>query len=150
MLSSWTKMTTTIKWLNSLILGMWQWFKKYNFQTHYTDSNCESAVNWMPDRTGSSVWSTMFSQTKEGLMQWNQPKSWWRNQMETFFALPAFCHRGFPSQRPVTRSFFFDLRLNQQLSKQWRRRWFETPLRLLCRHCNVPENSTNEKSTLLW
>ena len=36
-----------------------------------------------------------------------------------------------PSQRPVTRSFdvFFDLCLNQQLSKQWRRRWFETPSR---------------------
>ena len=36
---------------------------------------------------------------------------------------------GFPSQRPVTRSFdvFFDLRLNKRLSKQSRRRWFETP-----------------------
>ena len=34
----------------------------------------------------------------------------------------------FPAQRPVIRSFavFFDLHLNQQLSKQWRRRWFET------------------------
>ena len=34
----------------------------------------------------------------------------------------------FPAQRPVTRSFdvFFDLHLNEQLSKQWRRRWFET------------------------
>ena len=33
----------------------------------------------------------------------------------------------FPSQKPVARSFdvFFDLRLNQQLSEQWRRRWFE-------------------------
>ena len=44
----------------------------------------------------------------------------------------------FPTQRPVTRSFdaFFDLRLNQQLSKQWGRWWFETPSRLLWRHCN--------------
>ena len=33
------------------------------------------------------------------------------------------------SQRPMTRSFdvFFDLRLNKRLSKQSRRRWFETP-----------------------
>ena len=38
---------------------------------------------------------------------------------------------GFPSQRPVTRSFdiFFNLRTNKQLSKQSRRRWFEPPLR---------------------
>ena len=45
---------------------------------------------------------------------------------------------GFPSQRPVTRCFdvFFDLRLNKRLSKQSRRRWFETPSRPLWRHCN--------------
>ena len=33
--------------------------------------------------------------------------------------------------------FFFYLRRNQQLRKQWRRRWFETPSRSLWRHCNV-------------
>ena len=45
----------------------------------------------------------------------------------------------FPSQRPVTWSFdvFFALRLNKRLSKQFRRRWFETPSRPLWRHCNV-------------
>ena len=32
---------------------------------------------------------------------------------------------------------FFDLRLNRQLSKQYRRWWFETLQRLLWRHCNV-------------
>ena len=55
---------------------------------------------------------------------------WWRHQMETFSALLAFCAGNspvtgeFPAQRPVPRSFdvFFDLRLNQKLSKQWRRR----------------------------
>ena len=33
-----------------------------------------------------------------------------------------------PSQKPVTRGFdvFFDLCLNKQLSKQPRRRWFDT------------------------
>ena len=38
-------------------------------------------------------------------------------------------HRWIPAQRPVTRSFdfFFALHLNKQLSKQSRRRWFETP-----------------------
>ena len=44
----------------------------------------------------------------------------------------------FPSQRPVRRSFdvFFDLRLNQRLSKQTQGWWFETPSYLLWRHCN--------------
>ena len=52
--------------------------------------------------------------------------TWWRHQMETFSALLAICVGNspvtgeFPSQRPVTRSFdvFFDLRLNEWLSKQ--------------------------------
>ena len=45
----------------------------------------------------------------------------------------------FPSQRPVTRSFdvFFDLRLNQQLSKQWRRWWFEAPSHQSWRHHDI-------------
>ena len=68
---------------------------------------------------------------------------WWRHQMETFFALLALCAGNspvtgeFPSQRAVTGSFdiFFDMRLNKQLSKQSKRRWFETPLRSLWRRC---------------
>ena len=51
--------------------------------------------------------------------------TWWRHQMETFSALLAICTGNspvsgeFPAQRPVTRSFnvFFDLRLNEWLSK---------------------------------
>ena len=70
--------------------------------------------------------------------------AWWCRQMETFTALLAFCVGNspvtgeFPSQKPMTRSFdvFFYLRLNQQLSKQWRRRRFETPSLSLCLHCN--------------
>ena len=44
----------------------------------------------------------------------------------------------FRSQRPVTGSFgvFIDLRLHKRLSKQSRRRWFETQSRSLWRHCN--------------
>ena len=62
--------------------------------------------------------------------------------METFSALLAFCAGNspitgeFPAKRPLTRGFvFFDLCLNQKLSKQWRRRWFETPSRSLWRDC---------------
>ena len=42
------------------------------------------------------------------------------------------------SQRPVTQSsaVFLDLRLNKRLSKQSRRRWFETSSHSLWRHCN--------------
>ena len=55
--------------------------------------------------------------------------------METFSALLAICAGNspetseFPAQRPVTRHFdvFFDLRLNERLSKQSRDWWFETP-----------------------
>ena len=61
--------------------------------------------------------------------------------METFSALLAFCAGNSPvpdefsAQRPVTRSFdiFFDLHLNNELSKQSRGWWFETP----SDHCDV-------------
>ena len=69
----------------------------------------------------------------------------WRHQMESFSALLAICAGNspvtcdFPSQRPVTRSLdvFFDLRLNERLSKQSWGCWFETLSRPLWRHCNV-------------
>ena len=71
--------------------------------------------------------------------------SWWRHQMETFSVFLAFRAGNSPvigeftTQRPVTRSFdvFYDLRLNQQLSKQLRLTWFETPSRSLWRHSSV-------------
>ena len=64
--------------------------------------------------------------------------------METFSALLTFCAGNspvtgeFPSQRSVTRSFdiFFYLCLNERLSKQSKRQWFETPSHPLLRHCN--------------
>ena len=71
--------------------------------------------------------------------------SWWRHQMGAFSALLALCAGNspvtdeFPSKRPVKRSFdvFFDLHLNQRLSKQSWGWWFETPSRSFWRHCNV-------------
>ena len=67
-----------------------------------------------------------------------------RHKMEAFSALLTIRAGNspvtgeFPSQRPVTRSLdvFFDLHLNNRLGKQWKRRWFEMPSRLLWRHCN--------------
>ena len=85
-----------------------------------------------------------------------------RYQTETFSTLLALCAWNspvtgeFPSQSPVMRSFgvFFGLRLNKHLSKQSRRRWFETPSRSLWRHC-VPEMtvvciSRNHDDVIKW
>ena len=65
--------------------------------------------------------------------------------METFSTLLAICVGNspftgeFPAQRPVMHSFdvFFDLHLNEGLSKQSWGWWFETPSGPLCRHSNV-------------
>ena len=88
---------------------------------------------------------------------------WWRHPLVT---------GGFPSQRPVMWSFdvSFDVSLNKLLSKQFRCRWFETPLRLLqrqlmtgmisfvcitdlrlwCLGANSHENTEFDFSTVLW
>ena len=52
-------------------------------------------------------------------------------------------HRSPVARRSVTRSFdvFFDRHLNQHLSKQCTRPWFETLSRSLWRHCNVTRQS---------
>ena len=65
--------------------------------------------------------------------------------METFSVLLAICvgnsavTRVFPAQRPVTSSFdvFFDLHLNERLSKESWGWWFETPSRPLWHHSNA-------------
>ena len=88
-----------------------------------------------------SVYHYVFDQRTHNSSNAENP--WWRTQMETFSVLLDLCARispvtgEFPSQRPVTWriDIFFDLRLNKRLSKQSRRRWFETPS-LLC-PCNA-------------
>ena len=51
----------------------------------------------------------------------------------------------FPAQRPMTRSFdvFFDLWLNEQMSKQSRGWWFEMPLPPLWCHSNDQTGQAN-------
>ena len=85
---------------------------------------------------------------------WWLYRPWWRHQLETFSALLALCEEnpsvtgGFPSQRPVTRSFdvFFDLRLNKRLSKRSRCWSFETPSRSLwlCRLGDITSPYPNQ------
>ena len=88
--------------------------------------------------------------------------AWWRHQMETISALLAFCVGNspvtgeFPIQRPVTQSFdvFFDMHLNEQLSKQLPCWWFKTGL--LCgeftSHWWIPHTkaSDGELWCFLW
>ena len=83
--------------------------------------------------------------TMDTFLSTNSVKWWWRHQMKTFSALLALCAGNspnigeFPSQRPVTQNFdvFFEMRPNKRLSKQSRRRWFETPSHSLWRRRNV-------------
>ena len=71
-------------------------------------------------------------------------RTWWRHQIEIFSALLAICAGNspvpgeFPTQRPMTQTFdfFFDLRLNNRLSKQSWGWWFETLSCPLRRHRN--------------
>ena len=71
--------------------------------------------------------------------------SWWRHQMESFYALSAPCAGNSPVTGVFPRQIASDAELwcflwsaheKTQLSKQLRRRWFETPWRSLWRHCN--------------
>ena len=69
----------------------------------------------------------------DDIIKWKHFPRYW-----TFYEGNPPVTGGFPSQRPVARSFdvFFDLRLNKRLSKQSRRLWFETQSRSLWRYCN--------------
>ena len=83
-----------------------------------------------------SYWNHTAERYTHRILVWNKP--WWRNQMETFSALTAICAGNFPvpgefpAQRAVTRNdyVFFDLRLNNRLSKQswawWSLRCYRT------------------------
>ena len=84
--------------------------------------------------------------------------SWRRHPMKIFSVLLALCKGnplvtgGFPSKAGDAELWcFFDLSPNKWLSKQWRRRWFETPPRSLWRHCNgLPSDSTSSRHFKHW
>ena len=92
-----------------------------------TDS---AARDWR--QVQQSTWTEGVGSSHHDVIKWKQ-----------FSALLALCAENspftgeFPSQKPVTRSFdvFYDLRLNKQLSKQSRRRWFEMPSHPFWCHC---------------
>ena len=107
-----------------------------NYMSKVTSLNHWNVVHYWSSATSYLFWRKNLSRMID---------SWWRHQMGTFSALLAICAGNspvpgeFPAQRPVTRSFdvFFDLRLNNRLSKQSWGWWFETLSRPLWCHCNV-------------
>ena len=83
------------------------------------------AIIWTSiDLLSIRPWGTNFNEISIKFKSFHSRKLIWRHHMETFSALLPVCARkppvtgGFPSQRPVTRSFdvFFDLRLNKRLN----------------------------------
>ena len=116
-----TRFTNETSWFSDLCC---LFFMKYS----------HGEITWKYGKTANNTLSCF----------WFIPSTWWRHQMETFSVLLALCVWNspvtceFPTQRPVTRSFdvFFDLCVNQRLSKQSLGWWFETPLCPLLRHCN--------------
>ena len=72
--------------------------------------------------------------------------TWWRHQMETFSALLPFV-RGIHRSSDAELWCFLDLRLNKRLSKQSWGWWFESPSRLLWRHCYVSWSHVSVLST---
>ena len=89
--------------------------------------------------------TTMVRWRSSGCISFQMRCNMMTSSNENIFRVTGLCAENspvtgeFPSQRPVTRSFdaFFDLHLNERLSKQSRRRWFETQLCSFWRHCNV-------------
>ena len=114
---------TLFEFIHSKVITLTAFLKKYVLiMINHTNSTTKNCI-WCGFRIECDF---------HGLFQW------WRHQMETFFV---------PAQRSVTRSFdvFFDLRLNERLSKQSWGWWFETPSRPLWRYSNgIP------LLTLLW
>ena len=62
---------------------------------------------------------------------------WTQDDVKHFPRYWPFVRGNSPKKTPVTRSFdvFFDMRLNNHLSKQSWGWWFETPSRSLWQHC---------------
>ena len=124
--------------------------KTYQYQSHTVNNMASDGLATQGARPSEAMELTYrlsrifhFQHQKTDI---GEARIWWRHQMETFSALLALCAGKspvtgeFPSQRPVTRRWSFDvflhLCLNKRLSKQSWGWWFETPSHSLWCHCN--------------
>ena len=116
------------------------WWQNYHIRCH---DGCDQGIFWYQDTGWFTVAYHAYYALSSPSDQSVLGTSWRHHQTETFSALLALCEWNppitpwIPLQRPVSFDVFFNLRLNKQLSKQGRRRWFETPSHSLWRHCNV-------------
>ena len=129
------------KWLIHQVLVTWD--VTLNGSLIISSANGLSLIRHLPEpKTSPIINKTLTSKFSA---------SWWRNQMEIFSVLLSICAWNspvsgeFPAPRPVTRSFdvFFDLRLNERLSKHSWGWWLETPSYPLWRHSYVFQQNTN-------
>ena len=116
------------------------------------DGNVMMSPKWNTFRMSDPLWEIT---SVDSPTWWIHPHN---DVTKTFSALLALCEEnplvtdGSPSQRPVTGSFdvFFDLCLNKRLSKQSRRRWFETPSHSLWHHCNAKKAKPRPEPMLTY
>ena len=94
------------------------WFKLTKRQSLSRGTNCELLEDeWIPAVYKISI--------HDGIIK--------RKHFACYWSFVWGTHRSPVNSLPKARNtelwFFFDPRLNKQLRKQWRRRWFATPLR---------------------
>ena len=114
-----TVFSTKLLWL-SMVSNLLSWLDDVmqNGQQDLIKSRGNLSVNY-----ACIYWECFLS--RDDVIKWKHFPRYWPFVPE------------FPSQMPVTRSFdvFFDLGMNKRLSKQSKRRWFETPWYSSWRHC---------------
>ena len=107
-----------------------------------------------------SVWTVIYrqftvsdeSQPMRSLLQYNMMTSSNGNILRVTDHLCGEFTSEFPAKRPETRSFdvFFDLHLNERLSKQSWGWWLETPLCPSWRHCDYFRREISSWKPPLW
>ena len=118
----------------SLLMYKWNDPEKYWRKTRFAKSDDITTTEKAPQSGEHTLWH-------DGVIKWKHYTLYWPF-VWGFHRLPADSpHKG---QGRGTLNIFFDLRLNKRLSRQSKSRWFETPLRLLWRHC------TNEIGWIIY
>ena len=103
--------------------------RKYEIIPHRISSHTPSAET----EISSSLWRNFHHWLHDDVIEWKYFPCYWP------FVRRITGDRWIPLTKVSDAEFdiFFDVRLDRRLSKQSRRRWFETPSRSLWRQCNV-------------
>ena len=125
-------------------------------------------------RESHNEWICQFWNQYEGWIVWKHVETsttnWWTDGWDHSYHDDAIKWKHFPHYWPFVRGihhspvnsphkgqwcralfFSFDVRLNQTLSKQWKRWWFEISSHSLWCHCNVPSaNRQGRDKNISW